>query len=61
MGCFGIVDSQGRIRFSGGIQQCRRFLRQLGMECDIKGWHGNGYRGILEYWENQYHATAWRA
>lgn len=58
----GAVDTGGVIRFSGEINECRDFLRRLGLDDSTRrGWEGNGYSGMLEFWQGQYHAAAWRA
>lgn len=56
----GTVDANGTIRFTGNLDACRAFLRNLGLECSHYGWAGNGYQGIIDFSDGQYHAAAWK-
>lgn len=56
----GTVDRTGVLRFSGDLNDCRDFLRRLGLQCPSTGWEGNGYRGLIEWWQGRHHAAAWR-
>ena len=57
----GTVDYQGAARFSGDINDCRDFLRGLGLECTRYGWMSPGWLGMIEFHKGQHHAAAWRS
>ena len=63
MNKLGTVDQNGVCRFAGDINDCRAFLRGLGLECPtsgpIWGWNKPGWQGAI-YYDNGYHAAAWR-
>lgn len=58
----GEVHQDGTIRYhSTEIDNCRTFLRKLGLEVDLYGWEGNGMRGLLEFRQDEWHCAAWEA
>lgn len=43
----GVVDTDGKVRFSGDQQAAREFLEQHGLEVTPQGWRGFGRAGTL--------------
>lgn len=61
----GMVDKQGVCRFaSGDINECRAFLRGLGLEIGPNprdGWRKTGWLGLIEFWDGKWNAAAWKS
>jgi hypothetical protein len=59
----GTVSATGVVYFHAlDINDCRAFLRKMGLECGRRGWSGNGYLGAL-WLHDQYgwEAAAWKS
>lgn len=58
----GAVSQDGVIRYhSKDINDCRTFLRGLGLDVGMEGWAGKGMLGILEYSNHRWNCAAWQS
>lgn len=58
----GTVEANGAVYFYGGINECRLFLRQHGLEIDPKrGWISRTHAGIIHFdsQRSSYYAAYW--
>ena len=59
----GVVAPNGATYFTGHINECRSFLRQHGLECEMQGWQSQDgkRRGLIDFYQGSYHAAYWAA